>query len=120
MKKFLFSVLIIISACKSNQNYNLNLRPWIGQSQSSLVSQWGEPDNIFGIDSNTYVYVYEKISNSPFDADRHPYDDELNYQAASGSEYGISQMPKVYYCKTTFTIRNNQVVDYAFNGDDCV
>lgn len=120
MKKVLFCALLLLGACKTNSNYDLKLRTWIGQSEYSLISQWGEPDNVFGIDENSYVYVYEQIADSPFDAIKYPYENELNYQASQGPKYGNSQISQVYYCKTLFTIRNRMVVDYSFNGDDCV
>ncbi len=122
MKKFILTLSIFVSACVSgkNDNYNLTLNQWLNQSEYKLVFDWGEPDNIINIGANSYVYVYEKISDTPFNYERYPYKNELNYQALAGVKYGKSQIEQIYYCKTMFTIENNVVTDYSFIGDDCV
>lgn len=120
MKKIMLSALICISACTFNSNYNMTLNQWLNHSEYELISEWGEPDKIIYIDANSYVYVYEKISDVPFDNERNPYQNELNYQALGGIKYGESQIEQIYYCKTLFTIENNIVTDYSFIGDDCV
>ena len=120
MKKYLLSVLIVLSACSVNKNYDLSLQKWIGQSEYSLLTQWGQPNNVIGLDANSYIYVYEKISDTPFDDNKYPYEGELDYQYSAGPKYGYSQIQQIYYCKTMFTIRNQVVINYSFIGDDCV
>lgn len=56
----------------------------------------------------------------PFNYERYPYQNKLNYQALAGVKDKRSQIEQIYYCKTMFTIENNVVTDYSVIGDDCV
>lgn len=101
-------------------SYNQQLAHWIGVPENQLYAHWGQPDSQFSPVPGTYVLTYLKSGTYPKFHDYQPYRADLNYGALAGPKYGDSQIQKIYYCKTTFTIRNGIVVNYAFNGDDCI
>lgn len=103
----------------SHSKYQQKLGEMIGKSASSLYASWGEPQNIVPVADNTYLAVYFAQEDRPIDNDFRPYESELSYDAMAVPNYGLPTPPPLFYCKTTFVIRNNIVVDANFNGDDC-
>lgn len=122
MKKIVFLMLVILTACQNRpkESYNQELAAWLGQTQWALFRKWGQPDEQFAIDMDTYVVTYNRFGKKPIEYNREPYKNMMKYKALAGPEYGYSQYPQIWYCKTTFTLRNDIVVDYSFNGDDCI
>lgn len=121
MKKFL-ALLFLLGGCQTAPagDYNHQLAAWLGHTQWSLFHKWGEPDRQIALDSDTYVVVYLKEAKLPFHGIKEPYCHTISCKAIEGPKYGYSQLETVYYCQTFFTLRNNIVVDYSFNGDDCI
>lgn len=119
--------LILLGGCRifgGGDSYATSLEQWIGRSEYQLYNKWGQLANVF------YVSPYEKIvtyitSNSR--GSNSPYDNEV-YYGGMGEEHWwdnlfgppAAQQPQIYYCKTSFTIKNGTVVNLSFNGDDCV
>lgn len=118
-----FLLLVALTACTSLPTYSETLRPWIGQSQERLQQAWGYPQNVFYISPTEKVVTYLEISTRPRNDNTTPYAGyEVAYPAIASPDFGFPSQPQYtnYYCKTSFTIRNGVVVDYSFNGDDCV
>lgn len=68
---------------------------------------------------NRCCHLY-KIYDGPIGGNTEPYADEVVYSAISNDSYGLPPQNDTYYCKTSFTIQNSEVIDYSFNGDDCI
>lgn len=124
MKKILYILLLLICGCTTtteNEGYNQKLAIWLGKPQEVLFKYWGAPDEQFIIDADTYEVEYSKFYRAPlFDREK-IYARELSDEIMDiGPEYGQSQEAAIYYCKTNFTIQGGVVVDYGFNGDNCV
>ena len=96
---FVLLCLMLLSACTTDQaSYRQQLQNWVGMSQEALYYSWGEPDSV----------IYPAPA------------DEVVYSAISNDSYGLPPQNDTYYCKTSFTIQNSEVIDYSFNGDDCI
>lgn len=125
MKKILL-LLSLLSGCvvsqdTGNEEYSQKLTYWLGKPQWSLFAKWGQPDEQFAIDANTYVVSYTKIYKSSSWDRAKIYARELSSEALDiGPNYGSPQETPLYYCKTNFTIQNGRVVDFGFNGDNCI
>lgn len=89
-------------------------------SQEALYYSWGEPDSVIYPAPGTAVVTYTKIYDGPIGGNTEPYADEVVYSAISNDSYGLPPQNDTYYCKTSFTIQNSEVIDYSFNGDDCI
>lgn len=118
MKKILWIVLAV-TAChvRSADNYNHKLSTWMGRPVQSLINSWGQPDHQFRINNQSVALVYIRTKKQ---GAYEPYHNMINYQALAGPRYGHSMYQPVYYCKTTFTVRQGVIVNYAFSGDDCI
>ena len=126
MKKLILSVMVLLNACASTENYQTQLQRWVGRSQAELYQNLGYPETEFYITPETKVVTYVRSGNKPIDGNTSPYAGiEVAYQAIETPDYGDDlsnndENSDFYYCKTSFTITNGQVVDFTFNGDDCV
>lgn len=124
MKKLVLCLVILLSACASTGNYENTLQPWVGSSETNLYQNWGNPASEFYVTPDTKIVTYIQTENQPIDGNTQPYAGiEVDYQAIETPNYGedlSNNDNNEYYCKTSFTITNGEVVDYNFNGDDCV
>lgn len=109
--------LMLLSACTTDQaSYQQILQNWVGMSQEALYYSWGEPNSIIYPSTDTAVVTYTKTYNGPIGGSDEPYADEIVYNAISD----VPTQNNTYYCNTSFTIHNSKIVDYSFNGDDCI
>lgn len=118
MKKSIF-LLLFLTACVSSQPYGDTLQGWVGQSEGALEQAWGQPNNVFYLTPDEKVVTFLQVDASAIGDDNTPYSNEFAYDSYSNPTFGDPQYT-AEYCKTSFTILNGQVVDYTFNGDDCV
>lgn len=130
MRKILIVLVILgTAACSGINNsagYSAELQSWIGRSEYQLYNSWGQPANVF------YVTPYEKVVTyitTSASGSNTPYNQQLYYQGMGDDNSwwddlfgppGTGRQPKIYYCKTSFTIQNAIIVNFNFNGDDCV
>ena len=125
MRKAKFGTIIAaflgLCACMSpSVAYEQKLQPWVGKSAEQLYDVWGAPAQTTPIDNNTIMVTYNQVTNSPIDGDFEPYADELNYEALSVPSFGIVSSSPLYYCSTSFILKNDMVTGFNFNGDDCL
>ena len=91
MKKYaLLTTAFILSACVSSPDYGETLQAWVGSSSEALQTSWGNPATVNYIAPHQELWTY--FQNSP-----------------SGAEF----------CRTTFTITNGIINDFAFEGYNC-
>ncbi len=129
MKHILFllctcALAALAPSCCNTEAYEAQLQTWVNRSKADLVSYWGPPEQEYSVDGSTKVLVYRKVSthfspgrpaswterkeyNKNYKETRHTYD--------PGS-------PDSYYnteCKTLFTLKNNKVISWKYEGEDC-
>ena len=126
MSKLCILMILVMAAgaCSFYRpTYGETLQPWIGQSEERLEQSWGIPYDVFYITPDRKVVTFLEISGKPRNGDTQPYaGSEVYYPAIATPDFGFPNQPLYsnYYCKTSFTIQNGEVVNYSFNGDDCV
>ncbi len=124
MKKLMFLALFLTACSNPQQTYQQSLQPWIGMPEISLYDSWGRPASVFNVTPQTKIVTYIQTENAPINGNTQPYAGiEVDYQAIETPDYGenLSNYDNNnYFCKTSFTITNGEVIDYNFNGDDCV
>ncbi len=124
MKKRYLIICALLSACSAHTRpYSDTLEMWVGQPEYVLQQTWGAPNNEFYVTPEEKVVTYISYSNQAVDGNKEPYAGyEVYYPAISTQNFGFpnDSSDNFYYCKTSFTIQNGVIVDYSFNGDDCV
>ncbi len=123
MKKLIL-LSLLLTACSHSQTYQQSLQPWVGMPEISLYDSWGRPASGFYVTPQTKVVTYIQTEDKPINGNTRPYSGiEVDYEAIETPDYGenlINNADDNYYCKTSFTITNGEIVNYTFNGDDCV
>ena len=119
-KTFLVLYLFIVACHHNSGNYGKSLQPWIGQSEERLLQSWGTPQNVFYVTGNEKIFTYTQFSTHKHDFEAYP--NEVYYPAIAVPNFGFPSQPAytTFYCKTSFTIQDNIVTNYSFNGDGCV
>lgn len=126
MKRFicLLTGLLLAAGCEnigySHSAYQKKLSKWQGQSVAALYAAWGEPQQIVPFGNDTLLLTYYSSESQPLNNDYQPYASEMSYAAMEVPTYGLPPAPPLFYCKTTFVVRNNIVTGFNFNGDDCL
>ncbi len=127
MKKVIFSVMFILMGCASGNGaieYQETMEQWVGMPEPSLYDSWGTPTSVWNVDAQTKIVTYVTRENKPIDGNTDPYNgvgvDENGISQENFGENLWDDQNNNYYCKTSFTITNGEIVNYNFNGDDCV
>lgn len=114
------AAVIFLSGCVADANYNRSLQQWIGMSQEALYHSWGMPQNEIYLTPYRKVVTYVETENAPIDGNTQPYQGIIDYEVIETQNFGQNAEDDDYYCKTSFTIENNEIVSFSFNGDDCI
>ena len=124
MKKWLL-LMFFVSGCQNvnqAQRYGENLSHWIGWPETQLYAVWGRPTQVFHVDMSEKVVTYVKASQkeSSIYGDTGQEGFSLGKWISGWFEPPVMrEQPPIYYCKTSFVIKNGVVVQYNFNGDYC-
>jgi hypothetical protein len=102
-----------------NSLYQQKIDKWIGRSSADLYAVWGMPMQTTQFDADTILATYYQSESQPIDNVFEPYESEMSYDAMAVPDYCLPPAPPLFYCKTTFVIRNGIVSNADFNGDDC-
>lgn len=127
-KIFVCGVGLLLAACtsfwSSNRFFENEVQQWIGRSESQLYQAWGAPNQTYDVTAQEKVLTYVRRSDH---GSRSPYGDDVYYDGIGESRWWnrifgppASEQPQVYYCRVSFIVRGGYVVNYQFNGDDCV
>ena len=119
MKKILLWLLVLLTGCATTANYEKSLNSWVGASESSLVDQWGPPSSVY--ESSGVKYLTYNKSRSGYVPGVAPsyqttYVGNTAYTSAVGGSagYGFTNS-----CTTTFSIRNNVISSWRWEGNAC-
>ena len=117
MRSFLgFFFILLSSACHAIQTYPQMLHSWLGKSEAELVETWGAPADMQTIAPGKQLFVYISEKQTYLPGEIPPFDAELNYD-----NYGeVMGQTFTYFCTTTFTTKNDIIVDYSYQGDGCL
>ena len=129
MKKiYLFLIVCVLGGCSifgQTRSYSAELQQWVGKNEYQLYNVWGAPTHIYYITPDKKMIVYVSDTSQGVN---NPYVNQLYYQGMNPDNewwdkiFGVPEkrQPDVYYCKTSFVVQNGIVVNYNFNGDNCV
>lgn len=87
---------MLLSACATPDGYERILNTWLNSDKQNLIETWGIPTNTYKLNDNIEYFSYLKTSIS----------------SINGDVYN-------WKCETTFTIEDNKVVSWKYNGNSC-
>lgn len=119
-----------VAACSNingvnSTNYLSELQRWVGRSEQQLYTSWGEPAEVIYVTPEEKVVTYITTSSN---GTPEPYENQFYYQGIAGDDFADSlfsgpineEQFGPYYCKTSFVIQDSIIINYNFNGDNCV
>ena len=121
MKKIAFiNILLLLTACNTSEQYHQMRSSWIGAPETALIRGWGTPIRTYTIDDIKYLtFGDSRIVSLPGTSPSYHttfFGNTASTTAYGGSSPSIMQLS----CETTFTIQYNVVVDYRFEGNNCI
>lgn len=121
MKKIAFiNILLLLTACNTSEQYHQMCSSWIGAPETALIRGWGTPIRTYTIDDIKYLtFGDSRIVSLPGTSPSYHttfFGNTASTTAYGGSSPSIMQLS----CETTFTIQYNVVVDYRFEGNNCI
>jgi len=124
MKKiFVLITVVLLSSCSGASykaySYHQKMGLWVGKDAEFLYNQLGTPQHVEASGVDTILATYYQTERRPKDNVIHPYIRKLSQEVMEQIYKPQPEAPQEYYCKTTFVIRNNIVVNYSFEGDEC-
>lgn len=115
--------LFLASCSTPADDYNQQLQSYVGVSEETLIETFGTPNAIQQITPNEKIITYNQSYNGPLYNNTQPYaTNEVFYPAVENPTFNdlTNAQNNTYYCNTTWTIKNNQVINFSFVGDDCL
>ena len=128
---FFLIVLLVVFACTYPNQYNLKLNSLIGASKSDIESQFGRPSAIKMIGDDKEILAYTHVDNIFVPSEFYTYSQGDEIYGEDGlfspflSTYLFSDDPgdigyeTEYICKTLFLLKNNKVIAWKWQGNDC-
>lgn len=123
-KKLCFVLCLILSGCAhfdsdipTSQNYQQVMNSWLGRPKEELITAWGVPTHDYWRQNKNYViYIKSRIVNV---ADGN----KIERMPISAQDYSFFKEETAAVsktCMTIFTLMNNQVQAWRFDGNDCL
>lgn len=124
MPKILYLIcgLLLAGGCQilnDSKAYNSQLQKWRGQSASMLYADWGTPQRTVPLNGDSIMVSYYRAEDDLTDNEFAPFDSEIYYNTLTLPYYGMAPEPPLFYCETSFVIKDGIIVDYSFSGNDC-
>ena len=122
--RVLFLILLLLGCqhVDKNQIYNHNLSHWLGWPETKLYAVWGQPTQVFYVMPNEKVVSYLKSTTNGTPNDSSFWSSGFGITSLWDKMFeppAMWEQPPLYYCKTSFVIKNGVVAQYNFNGDYC-
>jgi len=115
--------LFSLAGCNTTattQNYEAILATYVGASESQLIEALGPPDQVYISGSSKYL-TYIRSSDTYVPGTSPTYQTQIIGNTAYTTGYGGLPAAIVNHnCKTTFTIRNSSIVDWRWEGNNCI
>lgn len=108
MKKIVASFfLFLLLGCATTEKYDAMVKTWVGAPEERLLLKWGPPMSTTTINESRKVYHYKRQK-------------QIANTSADPIMGGVTTTVNTLYCDTNFIIERGIIVDYSWNGNNCV
>lgn len=132
MKHIAFGLILtmLLLACATSQNYDRELKGWVGQTETALINAWGQPSAQKYLNNNSKVITYTKVSDWYVPSEYYLYNDgwgtqDIIYDPFM-TEYNFTPYAEIVdtevqqVCQTSFWIENGIITAWKWRGNNCV
>ena len=129
---FILILVIVLFACATPQKYNEKLNSMIGVSKEDLIKNFGKPSAAKILNNGDTILAYTFVDDVFVPSEFYTYNQGNEIYEEDGlfspflSTYEFSNNPGVigyeakYICKTLFLLKNNKVIAWKWQGNNCV
>jgi hypothetical protein len=121
MKRSIVAILLalVVSGCGTTAGYKKVMESWLHNSEYSLIQSWGPPTSVYESGGLKYL-TYNKTRSGYVPGTSPNYQTQVYGNTAYTQSYGGSSgYAWKKSCKTTFTLRDDVITAYRFQGSDC-
>src|SRR5712691_308998 len=112
-------IAVLVAGCATTENYEKMLASWIGASEDQLVSVWGPPDRVYNTDSSKYL-TFARSAQGYVPGTAPSYQSQIiGNQVFTQQVGGSPGFAFTRQCITTFTITNERVSSWRWEGNAC-
>lgn len=120
-KGMVAGAMLVLASCATNAGYEEILDSWMGSSESSIVSSWGPPDNVYTAPDGTRIITYNSARNVYIPGTPSSYTTTVYGNTAYTQQTGGSPGANIgFSCQTSFTIKKGKIISWRYQGNDCV
>jgi hypothetical protein len=111
--------LTVLSGCATTANYEKILNSWVGANEIDLVRNWGTPQRVYETGGTKFL-TFASSRNIYMPGTAPTYTTTYIGNTAYTTRTGGSPSQNIgMICITTFEIKNDRVVTWRWEGNDC-
>lgn len=107
-------LLFVLVSCATEAGYREALDVYVEGSEEYVIDAWGAPDSVYEANGFKYLTYYNNKSVYM------PASYNTTFYGNSANTFGYSGGARQISCKTTFKIKDKEVVGYSYEGSACV
>lgn len=116
----IFLAVTALSSCASSAGYKEVVESWVGSTETALVQSWGPPDQVYSAPDGSRILTYYSQRNIMLPGSAPTYQTTvIGNTAYTTSSGGRAPSNLAMSCETSFTVRNNKITYWRFQGNDC-
>lgn len=119
IKYFYFLFFIFLSSCATTAGYEELLGSWVGKTEEQLIMKWGTPQSVYesnGLKYLTYIQSSSRYIPGTPATYQTQFIGNVAYTKSTGGSPGYSV---TYRCQTTFFVRNGEIINWIWQGNNC-
>jgi hypothetical protein len=111
--------LCFLAGCATTANYEKILASWVGSTELDLVRKWGTPQRMYET-GDTKFLTYASSRNIYLPGTAPTYQTTYIGNTAYTNRIGGTPGQNIgMSCITTFEVRNERIVSWRWEGNDC-
>lgn len=107
------SLIALLASCATEAGYKETLDFYLETPESFLIEGWGAPDNVYEADGYKYLTYYKNSSVYM------PASYNTTFYGHSAHTMGYGGGAVQMNCKTTFKVKDSEVISYSYEGNGC-
>ena len=122
MKILLHSFLILFFfSCATREKYKKKLESWVGSKEKELVQSWGPPDSVYQLSNSEKMLTYTRSRVVTRPGTDPSYRTKMDVDGTVHTKPYGGRPPRtvIRHCKTIFTVKNEIISHWKFDGNSC-
>lgn len=119
LRSLILLLFLFICGCATQENYEKYLRPWIGKSETELISSFGPPTRFYENEDRRYLtWDLSTTYTTPVSSRTQYYNNAYTGYGSSSTTFSGGYTYS-YGCTTTAIIKDKVVIGWQYKGNAC-